>query len=358
MSKYEWNASIIEQNVHDERKRKFLNELINHTTPEEVSFLFDDKKKFKDFKDQFRKSFIQLSRISEDMVDYIFSLYEKVSMNDIANMEFPTNDKTDEDLVESLLEFFENLNDPQILREVRDIINPNNHYLKIENSKFNKTLNGNVIKGDDGKSFGVFYMKGRDIDNPILVHEVGHMLSHRLFWNNLNPIMQQYLTEVESYYMELLYDWYIGMKKDKPTYSLAYRNYRLYKIMDQAWDIHIQALLNDWMLVPSYKEISKTILEEGYDKEITKDNIDSYTKIPLLYKSKMVNSYIVAIELFRLTVLDKEKGLDTYKKLFTSDIIEYERLLSKYKLNYLEDDSTLNMMINESKSLKKILTGD
>ena len=64
---------------------------------------------------------------------------------------------------------------------------------------------------------------------------------------------------------------------------------------------------------------------------------------------------MVAIELFRKTLEDKEKGLATYKKLFTSDITDYNKLLKKYKLNYLEDDTTLECMLGESKALKKIL---
>ncbi len=56
-----------------------------------------------------------------------------------------------------------------------------------------------------------------------------------------------------------------------------------------------------------------------------------------------------------MTLDDKEKGLDTYKRLYRSDIDEYKKLLNKYKLNYMKDSSTLECMVTENKALQKIL---
>ena len=166
--------------------------------------------------------------------------------------------------------------------------------------------------------------------------------------------MNTFLTEVDSYYMELLAGQYIGSAYHLENEALSFRANRLTRIIEQGWDMHIQYIMNTYLLNVNYKTLDKQAKAEGYNHTITKEDYESYIRIPFIYKAIIINSYLVALELFRVTLDDKEKGLSAYKGLFTSDIKDYKRLLNKYGVNYLLDESSLNYMIDESKQLKKI----
>ena len=360
MGKYQWDKDLIQSTLTNERKINSLTSELDNKTDEEVNNLFNRKDTFRNFKRYFRHDFVTLARLDEDMLEYLCFLYQKVNLKDLSEIVLPQHDMDDEELVSYVTEFFEDLGDKEITEEIKEIVNPDNHFLKI--AKKNETelstlLTGRVIKDENSKiSYGSFYKKGTDEDTVILAHEIGHMLSHRLFHDKENEIVRVFLTEVESYYMELLAGYYLGEKYDMQKLALCFRANRLTKMMDNAWDMHIQYIMNSYLLNVNYKTLDKQLKEEGYIKDITEEDYQKFIKIPFLYRSKMINSYLVALELFRITLQDKEKGIATYKKLFTSDITNYQKLLNKFKLNYLKDSSTLDCMVEESKQLKKILS--
>ena len=360
MAMYSWDINNIKNNISDSRKVESLSDEYNNIADKETENIFNRTETFRSFKKQFRRDFITMCRISEEMTEYTFELFKKVNLKDLAIIELPSQETEDEILVSNIIKFFEYLGDKDILKQIKDLLNPNNHYLSIKSAKDDqmaKIVRGRVIKGEDKQTvYGSFYKKGTDEDIVILTHEIGHMLSHRLFGDNQNPITQLFLTEVESYYMELLMGYYLGEVYDREKLAQCFRTNRLTKIIDNAWDIHIQAIMDSYMLCVNYKGLDKDLKKEGYIHDITPEDFKLYTKIKPIYKAKMINSYMVAIELFRRTIEDKEKGIETYKKLFTSDITDYNKLLKKYKLNYLENDDTFNCMLNESKELKKIFT--
>ena len=93
------------------------------------------------------------------------------------------------------------------LFSVKEIINPENHFLKIEpkqDSDVGDYVGGRVIKGEDKTVYGSFYKKNTNEDIAILAHEIGHMLAHRLFHGKQNPVTAVYLTEVESYFLAII----------------------------------------------------------------------------------------------------------------------------------------------------------
>lgn len=360
MAKYNWNIEQIRKTMDDERKINSLTNEFNGNEDKEINELFNRKDTFRDFKRFFRRDFVTLCRLDEDMIEYLFFLYQKVNLRDLAFIELPKHETPDDILVENIHEFYNSLGDKEISKEIDTILDPDNHLLRITNKQINNPVSdlvqGRVIKSKEDKTvYGSFYKKGNDEDTVILVHEVGHMLAHRLFNGNENEIMKLFLTEVESYYMELLAGQYLGEKYNIEKLALCFRTNRLTKIFDNAWDIHIQSVMNKYLLNLNYQTLDKELKKEGYIKDITKEDYDKYIKIPLFYRAKMINSYLVALELFRLTLEDKEKGIATYKKLFRSDIEDYQKLLNRYKLNYMKSN-TLDCMIEESKSVKKILS--
>jgi hypothetical protein len=361
MAKYDWNINQIQSTITDERKFNALQNEINGNEDLEINRLFNRKDTFLDFKRIFRHDFITLCRIDEDMLEYLFFLYEKLNVKDLAYIEMPQHDMDEEELVTYIREFYDSLGDKEISTEIDTILNPDNHLLRIKNKEVKNPISdlvkGRVIKSNDDKTvYGSFYKIGNDEDTVILAHEVGHMLAHRLFTDKENDIMKYFLTEVESYYMELLCGQFLGEKYDLQKLALCFRSNRLIKAIDNIWDVHIQYVMNNYLLNVNYQTLDKELKKEGYPKDITKEEYDKFIKIPLLYRAKMINSYLVALELFRLTLTDKEKGIRTYKKLFRSDISNYQKLLNKYKINYLNGSDTLDCMYEESKALKKVLS--
>jgi len=362
MGKYEWDINKIKDSFEDERKINALSNEINNVVDPEINNLFNRADSFKDFKRRFRIDFLTLCRIDDQMAEYIFYLYEKVNLKDLMQIELPKHEIDDEILVKNIYEFFKELNDKEILDEIEKILDPNNNYLRIikkeENNPVSSLVRGRVIKSETSKDvYGSVYKKDTDEDIVILAHELGHMLAHRLFNDKQNIFTSCFLTEVESYYMELLAGHMIGEMYDMKKLSLCFRANRLTKIMDHAWDIHIQYIMNTYLFNVNYKSLDKELKAEGYIHDITEEDYKSYIKIPFLYRAKMINSYMVALELFKLTLQDKEKGIKTYKNLFRSDIENYQKLLNKYKLNYLnKEDNTFDYMIEETKQLKKIFT--
>ena len=192
----------------------------------------------------------------------------------------------------------------------------------------------------------------------ILTHEIGHMLSHRLFGNDINPIMKKFLTEVESYYMELLCGSYLGITLQEPILEASYREDRLRKTINEAWNIHAQYLMFCHYINSSSKVLGNILNEEGYPLEVTDDSMKRFKKMSLLNNARRVNSYFIALELFKLTQQDPEKGINTYKKLFKSNIDNYNKLLKKFKMNYIEDTSSFDQMVDEAKTLKRVLLKD
>ncbi len=359
MGIYSWDANLIKSTISNERKVDSLLCEINNVPDKEVNRLFNRKDTFQEFRKRFRIDFTDLANIDEDMLEYVCYLYESVKPNDVCFVEMPHVDISDEELVNTIANFYYSLKDKEITKEIKEITNPNNHQLKIDkkdNNEMSEILKGRVIKGEDKNIvYGSFYKKGTEEDKVILAHEMGHMLSHRLFGQDINPIMKYFLTEVESYYMELLSTQYLGEKCDMVKEALCFRGNRLSKIISQAWDLHIQYVMNCYILNVGYDELDRVLKLEGYTETITEEDFKSYVKIPFSYRARMINSYLVALELFKMTLDDKEKGLDTYKRLYRSDIDEYKKLLNKYKLNYMKDSSTLECMVTENKALQKIL---
>ena len=362
MSTYTWDEEQIKSTISDDRRVNSLLNEINNTSDIEMVSLFDRHDSFRDFKKHFRYDFITLARLDEDMLEYLFFLYEKVNLKDLMYIEMPHTDTPDDVLVKNVKDFYDSLEDKQISEEIETITNPDNHLLRIvkkdkTNNQTSDLVQGRVIRDTDTKAvYGSFYKRGTDEDTVVLAHEMGHMLAHRLFYDKMNPIMQKFLTEVESYYMELLAGQYLGEKYHVEKLALCFRANRLTKMIENAWDMHIQYIMNTYLLNVNYKTLSKQAKEDGYVRDITKEDYQKYIKIPFQYKAKMISSYLVALELFRMTLEDKEKGLRAYKGLFTSDIEDYKRLLNKYRVNYLLDDSTFNCMVEESKALKKVLS--
>lgn len=360
MAIYTWDKDIINKTLTDEQKKNSLfRELDNQYDPNNTE-LFNRQDTFQQFKRRFRHDFVHLAKLDEDMLEYLLFLYEKVNLDDLMYVHFPETNITDEELVQKVKEFYDSLGDKEISEEIKTITDPDSHILRIarkdySNIETSKILQGRIVVEPNNKNiYGSLYRKGTDEDIVKLSHEVAHLLTHRLFYDKKNPIMNTFLTEVDSYYMELLAGQYIGSTYHLENEALSFRANRLTRIIEQAWDMHIQYIMNTYLLNVNYKTLDKQAKADGYNHTITKEDYESYIRIPFIYKAIIINSYLVALELFRMTLDDKEKGLSAYKGLFTSDIKDYKRLLNKYGVNYLLNESSLNYMIDESKQLKKI----
>lgn len=358
MTKYEWKQEEILENIKNTTKQETLLKEINDQRDDVLHKMYDRECTPKEFRRSFRNDFIKLAKIDEDMLTYTIRLHEMEDVGNIYKYGFFENGMTTDELVTIVHDFYHSLGDKDIAKEVDIILNPDNHFLRIEQGhtkEINSILQGRAIKDENSNlTYGSYYRRNNIQDIPTLTHEVGHMLSHRLFQQDANPITQLFLSELESQYMELLSIQYIANNLKDPKMALCLQMNRLNYIFDQAWDVFAQYLLFESHGFST--GLADKLKEAGYTLKVNDETIKLFQKMPLLKKAKIINSFMAALELYRITQEDQQKGIKLYKKIFTSKETEYKKFLDKHKINYIKDTSTLECMLDKARQLKKIVS--
>ena len=189
-----------------------------------------------------------------------------------------------------------------------DFINPNNHIINFKNKNDNQIsdeVHGRALKIPN-KPLGFISMYlGKDIEDiPVFAHECGHLITHILYHDKLNPNFKVF-SETESYYFELLMMDYIKDTIQDPDNNITdlLMSNRLLKTIYYIWDIKIQDIAYHILgnNITS-KKINKKIMKCNTDVFYTPDDIKASLAYPLHVILPLVNSYLIALELYNLTM--------------------------------------------------------
>ena len=164
------------------------------------------------------------------------------------------------------------------------------------------------IKPKNGDVFMSYYMRGTSEDLSILGHETGHMLSHALFKDKINPIVSGFLSETESYLFELLMNSYIANELNLPDLALHLEANRTQKTVDTIWNIRAQQILyRQFGNKPNLKRLTRILNKEGLQIDYTKANFNDITTFNLFELHHLLHSHLVALHFYKRIMEDVEK---------------------------------------------------
>jgi len=176
------------------------------------------------------------------------------------------------------------------------------------------------------------------------IHEVGHVITARK--NNYRYFSEDILTEIETYFYEILADRYLlkltndeyfdYLEKDKMIRFNCRAD--LFARINNAYN----RVLKDVLKVDNHEEVMEKYTHEEGIEEIENYNIE----VIMVY----VLSYMFAIELASIYEKDKDKALYLLDKIIENrkDISEYEKIMTN-----IEPNKHLKRYVKELKKVKE-----
>lgn len=317
----------------------------------------------KDIKRKYHLADSYLYRQMED--DYLKTkyLYQFFKYDEIMPYTFESNKLTDEELIKYTLDFYKSLNDPEIIEHINYLLSIENELIRIEEHNPNNPI-CNEVKGRCIKSlttpdvFMSYYMRGTSEDLQIFAHETGHMLSHSLFCENINPLIRNFLSETESYLFESLMVSYIANDMKLPDLALHLEANRTAKIIDILWNTRvIEHLAHQFGSKPNMKSLNRKLRKDGLIVNYTIDDFKDIATFTYYELNSILYSYLIALRFYKQILTDQEKGIYDFKQFAVS---KSETLSSLFKESNIEIDETisyLETMYKKAKTLKRRHTG-
>lgn len=362
MNKFNWTQEdIMNSNLTDQYKKMLLAELEGKITSFDPTNTRNNLQSHLELGRNFREDMKKLQTLDPRMPDVSLNECLNYSPDDEVIINIPLRGLTPEALVSEVLKFFASLNNKEIKETTESLMNPKNGYLRIEDfDEENPVCNevrGRCIKDTiQGIIFASYYMRKNIHDYTTLSHEVAHMLSGKLFGSNINPIVSEYLSEVEAYYFELLCANYINNATVDPNILYVAHNSRVIKSIDYMWDIRRQYILSKHLFKPSLRRLNHELDKIPNAPKVTSSNYWELYRFSTGYINNMVHSILVATDLYFQTVEDPEKGLELFKRFMTSEKSTIQELFSDANITYLDDDcSNFRNLHEKTKALKKLV---
>ena len=271
-----------------------------------------------------------------NLYEYITYLHSIIDPDSIKSLEFESNSSINENfLINYIRDFFNYLNDKDLLKIINDITNPDNHLLRLDYDAQDKQVT-NYVKGrvfkdiNNNLVLGSYYIRRDMLDIPIFTHEIGHMTSGLLFGNTINHNFYDLLRETEAYYFELLSSYYLNEIYHIEDTTNAFRQYRLFHIESDIYNVLIQDAIakNPLRKIDSINNAIKK-----YGIQIKKEEIDLILINDTVTVLGRILSYLIALELVNITIENKKEGIDLFKRLFTDSEEDIEKLLNKYNID-------------------------
>jgi oligoendopeptidase F len=188
-----------------------------------------------------------------------------------------------------------------------------------------------------------------------MAHEMGHAIEHKLFFGKHRPITKYFLTETTSYLFELLMADYIANYLNIPIVGKSLIVNRTTETMDHAWSMKIQRLFYDQ---GEYNPEAVTQEMNNHGRMVQGKNltIENIARINKVYYSKLINSYLLALQIFTKILEDPLEGFRLYRKIETDPEDNLDDLLQKHGIDYTRDENSYASMYNASKELSLSLT--
>ncbi len=362
MKQFNWRTEdILNSKLSDRYKDILLSELEGTMAYNDPSNTHKNIPSHWEFIKEFHEAMNELDALSSKMSDISLNECLHFKPDDELIINVPLRDLTKESLVSEVATFFDTLDDKEISRIIREIINPDNNRLRIgdydENNPICEEVRGRCIKDNANNIvFASYYMKKNLADFTTLTHEIAHMLSAYLFGNDINPLIKNYLGETEAYYFELLSAYYIDKMLTKPEYLHIAFNMRLVKSIDYLWHIRKQYILASHLIKPRLKTLNKELKRLENASLLDERTYLELYRFKTAYINNMIHSFLAATDLFYQTVDDRRQGLKNFKDFMQSSRTTIEDLYSKSGITYL-DDGCLNFhtLHEESKNLRKLV---
>ncbi len=362
MTNFNWTREdIMNSNLSEEYKEMLLAELEGKLTTFDPTNTRANLQSHLELGRNFREAMKDLRELDPKMVDVSLNECLNYAPDEevLINIHLPY--LTPEILVGEILYAFDSLNDKAISEAAHILTDPKNGHLRItEASDANQLcdeVRGRCIKNPyQNVVFASYYMRKRLTDFTTLSHEIGHMLSMNLFGTNLNPIVRNYLTELEAYYFEFLCANYLDKVTTDPRLIHASINDRLVKSIDYMWCIRKQYILSKYLVKPSVKRLNKDLARISNADRVSEDNYFELYRFPTSYINDMTHSVLAAADLAKQTIEDPEKGIALFKMFMTSDKTNLRDLYRDANITYLDDEcSSFRKLHEDAKPLKKLI---
>jgi len=358
MNEYKWKKEEINNSdLKDHTKSILMNELNNVKDDSALSCY--DASNYDLFKEMYIYEYNTVKRLYPELVDYIDSLDTNM-LKKIKSIRFPFNTLNNESLLLKAMEnLVINLEDRDLINEYVEIVNSNKGLINIEPSTYenekDRDFVGRCVVEDNSKdTFISLYTYNNLNDFTNLAHEFGHAFEQRLFINNRNPIVKNFLGEISSIYFELLMMNQLNKEFDVSTLcDLLNSNKLLY--------ITRNILVNQMSLFILFQnKFDKNSLyefyKESYGKECELSQEDGFYLSSYFDTIDYISSYMIALKIYNKTLQDKYEGFDTYKNFMMNPSTSLTTLLDTYDLNFINNNETYELVkIKSEIAYKKLI---
>ncbi len=351
-----WDREKIEtsDNLTEIEKQILIDEMEQRKSPVNV-FSTLTLKNYESFCKEYKEMDEVLKSLGERTYNYIENFYNKCLRVTnkfspcISNLEINENF-----ILEHMSNFVVSLYDNEILKEYSEIMSQGslvNIQKRTEDNKAIEDFEGRCICSDSSKDAYVsVYLNGNISDLTLLAHEIGHAIEHKLFFGKNHPITKYYLTETTSYLFELLMSNYITNFLKIPIAGQSLMVNRTTAIMDNAWAMKIQRTFYD---LGEYNPRAAAKEINNYGRMVQEESLtmENVARINKFYYSKLINSYLLALQIFMRILDNPIEGFNLYKRIQSDPTENLDTLLNKYGIDYTRDENNYASMYNASKEL-------
>ncbi|MBQ7241040.1 MAG: hypothetical protein IJS56_06355 [Bacilli bacterium] len=304
---------------------------------------------FESFKKVYKKDNTSLKSFSKELFSFINGLdYDYLKNTRFVNLNYKASK---EELFTEVTRFILSLNDKDIINAYASFFANDLDKLEFTNDK-SEYYGGSSYETDTNTRITLVIDNKMD-DFSKLAHEFGHYIQSRLFRNNLNKLVKYSLIEISSYYFELLMMHSLDKNSSYVVPEGLLINNKLQYFNRLIWDLHLGkfiASLNEYdsSLINNY---SISNLKVFYDNETLK----RLRIHDLVTSTNYLTSFMIASKLYVDTLNNQEKGLNEYKELMTSNKDKLEDFLNYGNVNFLEDNSSYELLKQKSQIAYKKL---
>ena len=358
MTAFKWKKDEINNsNLKEKTKNILLNELNN--IKDDSCLTCYDASDYNSFKEYYIQEYNTVKKICPELVDYIDGLDTSI-LKTTKNIVLPFNTQDNES---SLMNAIENLvidlEDRDLIKEYVEIINSDKGLINIEPATLENIKDrdyvGRCISENNSKDTFISLYTNNDLtDFTNLAHEFGHAFEQRLFLNERNPIVKNFLTEISSMYFELLMMNQLNKEFNVDTVCDYLNSNKLLYITRNI-------LVNQMSLFILFQnKFDEKSLLEFYKEKLGEECIASPQNG--FYLSGYINtidyiaSYMIALKLYNKTMYNKHEGFETYKDFMIDPSMSLTTLLDTYDLNFMDiNDSYELVKIKSEIAYKKLL---
>ena len=301
------------------------------------------------FKKVYKKDNTSLKRFSKELYSFINGLdYDYLKNTKFVNLDYKASK---EELFTEVTRFILSLNDKDIINTYASFFANDLDKLEFTNDK-SEYYGGSSYETETNTRISLVRDNKMD-DFSKLAHEFGHYIQNRLFKDNLNNLVKFSLIEISSYYFELLMMHSLDKNSSYVIPEELLINNKLHYFNRLIWDLHLGKFISSLReynndLINDY---SISNLRVFYDNE----TLNRLRIHDLVTSTNYLTSFMIASKLYVDTLNDQEKGLNEYKELMTSKKDNLEEFLNYGNVNFLEDNSSYELLKQKSQIAYKKL---